>query len=576
MIGDSIGRYTVERELGSGPVATVWLCEDGNDRVAIKQLHPHLADDEIIYERFVREFRLASELSHPNIVKIYDLIDADKSPGIIMEYVNGGNLARQPQFDLQRFVILAVALAGAVAYAHDRGVVHRNLGPENILVNAAGEIKLTDFGSAHIGDLMGLTTSTMFSRSPAYVAPEVMSGQTTDPRSDLYSIGVILYEQLTGTLPEIRTYQNSASPEDAKFEKIPKTAPPWLVEIIRALLVPAEKRIQTAGGLLALIKSRRRPTEKRNRYCVHCKKETPFSLPVCVHCGEYRISVPRWERADAESLVLKSIKENDEVFADFVFILRCISGNQSVSPNILTGDIRLYSKEEKRRGIRLPVRIIDNIGPETSDRLIRLFERNGSTKIHIHRRLTTKLTSREKRGPLIATNNVPLYPPEEIINLKGHLQNAAVAGGNFYTDILATTFRIRLALPEDKFLDRQKLLIETMLDQIKNLGVECKRASEFLKNISLGQLYGSIVALNRRIEKSIKHIEIETLIREKTRLKEMFERFRQRERALSGKIALLCSVRSALESAAESEMKGKDFDRILLDLSKKLSAELLR
>ena len=564
-----IGRYSLQKELGRGTVATVWLAEDGSDRVAIKQMYSHLADDEIMRERFIREFQTASGLHHPSIVEIYELIEEDGIPALVMEYVEHGNLTQYKPAGHDEIAAIAESLCEAVGYAHRSGIIHRNIRPENILMAGTGRAKLADFGSAHVSDLIGLTTSTMFSKGPDYVAPEILTGITADPRSDLYSVGVVLYELLAGRLPGARSYQSGQGGDTSRPSTHDMDGPRWFQDIVLRLLAPVDRRIQTAEELLESIRSRNGPSPRDDAPCVHCGRETPRSLPVCVHCGEAKVLIQKSDGPDAESLILKSISEKDEVYADFVFVLRCLSGNQTVSPNILTGDIRLYSKEEKKNGVRMPVRIIDHISPRTSDQIIRLFERNGSTKqIRIHKRRTNNLRSREKRGPLIEPAGEAVYSQIEIDAIRRRLADASELDNDVFTDILEQIFVIRMVLLKHNALEQRHGEIEDMLDRISTLANECKRATKFLQSVSLGELYGSATRINRSIEVSDSSKETERLLREKEEIILTFERYREGERQLTGNIALLCTLRSILKKAgtgdvAHIENSMKELDAVL-------------
>ncbi len=200
-------RYTVERKLGSGGMATVFLAHDTVlDRpVAVKVLATHLADDDQFRERFLREARLAAKFVHPNVVQVYDADEDERGPFIVMEYVEGHTLSEElrhrGRLPPAEAVGIGVQVCAALDAAHAAGLVHRDIKPQNILLRPDGRVKIADFGIARslaatrhteIGTVLG---------TAAYLAPEQARGEEVTPAADIYSLGVVLYELLTGRTP---------------------------------------------------------------------------------------------------------------------------------------------------------------------------------------------------------------------------------------------------------------------------------------------------------------------------------------------------------------------------------------
>ena len=198
-------RYRLEEVIASGGVAIVWRAFDEHlaRPVAVKLLHPHHAGDPTVVERFQREARAAAGLSHPNVVRIYDVGREDGLAWLVMELVEGPSLrdvlaAREP---LDASVVTAVGeqVARALAAAHERGLVHRDIKPANILVASDGTVKVTDFGIAKaLGTDETLTSTGTVMGTAAYVAPEQLETSDVDARADVYALGVVLYEALLG------------------------------------------------------------------------------------------------------------------------------------------------------------------------------------------------------------------------------------------------------------------------------------------------------------------------------------------------------------------------------------------
>ena len=200
-------RYTVERKLGRGGMATVYLARDSVlDRpVALKVLAEHLADDDEFRERFLREARLAARFVHPNVVQVYDADEDERGPFIVMEYVEGHTLAdelkRRGRLPPAEVVGIGIQVCAALEAAHEAGLVHRDIKPQNILLRPDGRVKIADFGIARSLDATRHTEIGTVLGTAAYLAPEQARGETVTPAADIYSLGVVLYELLTGRTP---------------------------------------------------------------------------------------------------------------------------------------------------------------------------------------------------------------------------------------------------------------------------------------------------------------------------------------------------------------------------------------
>ena len=204
------GRYELLRRLAQGGMATVYLARDRQlDRhVALKMLHPQFAADPTFAERLRREAHAAAGLSHPNIVGVYDWGRQGERYFIVMEYVSGHSLAEiiaaRGALDPKAAAAVAFEVAAALAFAHRDGIVHRDVKPQNVLLSSDGHVKVTDFGIATMmgaGSSAGLTETGTVVGTASYLSPEQARGEPTDARSDLYSLGVVLYEMLAGRPP---------------------------------------------------------------------------------------------------------------------------------------------------------------------------------------------------------------------------------------------------------------------------------------------------------------------------------------------------------------------------------------
>jgi predicted Ser/Thr protein kinase len=207
--GDLIAdRYELEELVGTGGMSSVFRAHDRQleRRVAIKILHEHYAEDPEYLERFRREARAVARLSHPNIVTVIDRGDDGGRQYIVFEHVEGENLKelvlRSGRLSVRRALELALAVADGLAFAHDHGLVHRDVKPQNVLLSSEGEVKVTDFGIARSLHMEhGVTQTGTVLGTGEYLAPEQASGKPVSPATDVYSLGVVLWELLAGDVP---------------------------------------------------------------------------------------------------------------------------------------------------------------------------------------------------------------------------------------------------------------------------------------------------------------------------------------------------------------------------------------
>lgn len=271
----TLGRYQIQERLGAGGMARVYKAWDTNlDRlVAIKILHEHLADDPTFKERFEREAKFVAGFNHPNIVQVYDFDSVERDGQrlyyMVMSYVPGKSLAtileeaaeRQERLPHKRVLEIMLNLTSALGYAHERGMVHRDVKPSNVMMDEHDQAVLTDFGIARLVLHSNLTQEGIAVGTPAYMSPEQVAGGAVDARSDLYALGIILYEMLAGKTPfendgslsVLLKHLNEPVPLISQFLHV---ADPFLDAIVlRALAKNADDRYQTAQDFAEDLKS---------------------------------------------------------------------------------------------------------------------------------------------------------------------------------------------------------------------------------------------------------------------------------------------------------------------------------
>lgn len=263
--GESVGPYRIIEQLGQGGMATVYKAYHAAlDRyVAIKVMHPAFKEDPGFLERFRREARIVAKLDHPHIVPVYDFSEHEGTPYLVMRYIEGKTLkARLQQDPVSKDEMLHIIklAANALSYAHKEGVLHRDIKPSNIILTPGGGVFLTDFGLARIAQSGESTLSRdMMVGTPQYISPEQALGEELDARTDIYSLGVVLFEMATGRVPFssdtpysiIHDHIYSPLPLPSKIN--PDVSPEVERVILKAMAKGREDRYQDATELAAAL-----------------------------------------------------------------------------------------------------------------------------------------------------------------------------------------------------------------------------------------------------------------------------------------------------------------------------------
>ena len=266
------GRFTIIEEIGRGGMATVYKATQNNLNrlVALKVIHKNLVHYKEFLERFHREAQLSASLSHHNIVTIYDEGSENGIHYIAMEYLEGVDLhhiiQEKGRLKIDEAINIIAPIAEALNYAHNKGIIHRDIKSSNIIISLNGRPVLTDFGIAHAASTTKLTQSGMVIGTPDYMSPEQAIGGEVDAQSDLYSLGIVLYECITGILPfrgdtPISTIYKIINNDLEPINKIVLDAPKWIESIVKKVLAKNKKdRFKNGDDFSQALKSRKEQT----------------------------------------------------------------------------------------------------------------------------------------------------------------------------------------------------------------------------------------------------------------------------------------------------------------------------
>jgi serine/threonine protein kinase len=291
-------RYEIVREIGRGGYSIVYEANDSVSArpVAVKLLVPPPAIAPVARERLHREVIAVRSITSPYLVPVYDLLEDGPWTFIIMEFVPGGDLfqrvSKEGPFPVDQAVRVGIEIGEVLNAAHAKGILHRDVKPQNVLIGDDGWARLTDFGSAKMAGQSTLTHTGAFVGTLDYTAPEVLDGKRADARSDIYSLGMTLYFALTGKLPDRPSAHLPPPPSESGHHPQDQREgiPDWIDAIIaKATREDASARFPTTSRLLEALRQRSiavaSSAEISATRCLLCKNTDPFGLWICVTCG---------------------------------------------------------------------------------------------------------------------------------------------------------------------------------------------------------------------------------------------------------------------------------------------------
>ena len=270
-------RYEILHQLGEGGMGAVYKATDRElDRVvALKVIRPELANQPEIVRRFKQELLLARQVTHKNVIRIFDLGEADGIKFISMDFIEGQDLGtllnKKGRFTAHEATAIIVQVCQALEAAHSEAVVHRDLKPQNIMIDAQGKATVMDFGIARSTEFTGMTQTVGMLGTPDYMSPEQAKGQKADSRSDVFALGLIFYELLTGEMPytadtALATLLKRTQERVRPPAELDRTIPRYLSDIVaRCLEIDPRLRYQEASDVLADLEAGRRPRSNAMR-----------------------------------------------------------------------------------------------------------------------------------------------------------------------------------------------------------------------------------------------------------------------------------------------------------------------
>jgi serine/threonine protein kinase len=393
---DLPARFKLEARLGRGGMATVYLATDATTqtRVALKVLHPHLRDDELVVARFRREIAAARRVQHDNIIRIHDLIETPRLACLVLEYQPGGDLKqlirRRGALPVDEALALTRQLLAGLAVAHRAGVVHRDIKPHNVLVDAEGVAKIADFGLARVDDLIGVTTHTMSLGTPEYMAPELLGSPIVDGRADLYGVGVVLFELLTGKLPFrastplalLQLHQHQAPPNPCTL--IPEL-PAWLGEVVRRAMAKApEDRFSTAGEMHDALQTAAAVAGSpivATRSCPKCAAPLLPGTTSCVECGTERVFISEQRQGGGRLIITRRPWFMPTSSGDDDFLTFAAKARIHATLTRLGGRVSLDEAELDQRLREPPVVLAQRLSADDGEALARELRSQGIDRV---------------------------------------------------------------------------------------------------------------------------------------------------------------------------------------------------
>ena len=479
-------RYEILHEIGRGGYSVVYSALDRelDARVAVKLLVPPPADAEVARERMRREVQAVRGLSHTHIVAVHDFIEEGPWSFIVMELVKGPDLFELVKdagpLSVDQVVEIGRGTADALSLAHDRGILHRDIKPRNILIDPDGRARLTDFGSARLDGEATVTRTGGLVGTIQYAAPEVLAGRRADARADIYALGMTLYFALTGQMPQGRSPHLPPPALREGYRPVARRhdVPDWLDAIVaRATAATPADRFPTATALARALArggapSSASPIPRRDlkETCFICGTPEPLGLGVCAACGgnlsagsEALIFVKRSPYATERVAIAERLQELladrvdpqgiDTVALGHRALVRVSEGGaQTVVEQLAMRDIPARAVPSKRAWAPLPLRLYGFVGFVTGSGLLAGSIASSSSLLvaspAVGGLLLALAQVRLRRPLIVADRRKSGLPPEVEARVVETLQSLrAGAAAGLLADIVRIAENLYLALP---------------------------------------------------------------------------------------------------------------------------------
>lgn len=440
------GSYEVESCIATGESSTVYRATGPLGTVAVKVLHPNYATDPVVAERFIAYAQTLSAVSDPGVVRIFDIIreEHESQPivGIVMEHLTGGSFAERQDLDTGSVL---KALLRTLSTLHAAGIVHRDIRPSHIVFGADERPRLVDFTGASVRDLAGLSRSTVHTARREYADPYAWGHGVASPSQDLYSIGAVIGERVSGDS--------------------------FLASVVRAMTGAPHERPRSADEALGWLEAGAGILGNRVTECLYCGTILPVDAVMCLECGRE----PPIIRHDpnGEFIALRKVSEEQSVLGPFLRTLKLLSVDPDPHFHLILGDSRMYSREERRRGYEMPVRIADSIALESVAPLIALLTSPAPDRIHIERYPMSRL-KKVKRGPLITLAYRDASAPvgvEALRRASARYQSAGrtYAGSGGAADGLRSQFLHAVGVAAGRMGDIDPSRLDLLIDRFERL-----------------------------------------------------------------------------------------------------------
>lgn len=495
-------RFEILDRVGQGGMATVYLARDHttSSDVALKVLLPHLRSDPAVAQRFRREVSVARRVVHPNVIRIYDLLEGEDLLALVLEYhpgIDAKQLLRQSGGRLEYELamdLIEQALEGLIA-AHDAGIIHRDIKPHNLLVadvDGGPRVKLADFGLARVDDLIGMTMHTRAIGTLEYMAPEQFDSHMIDHRADLYGLGVTLYELLCGELPFrahtplalAELHQRARRPNIR--EKAPHVPEHVALTIQRAMASDPSARFSTAREMLAALRGEQPVLARAEEaLCVRCQAPLLRRLDTCLECGHTNQRMIRRPGQGNKSLLIHAGNRRALLDTEQEALVGLLREDETTAP---------YLKVDWNVG-QVPAIVANHL---TDDDAARLGERLTERGLH-HETLGTSAADKlrllwKMRPPLLNTIGVFAIGTVFLCGMGGFfmLLDGEWAGAfNALAPMAIFTFVVFVAS-----LIRAN---SSILKYKKTSGEELEHGQEFEHTLSMGYLPDETAELIRRL-----------------------------------------------------------------------------